>query len=123
MILEFRRHEIGAGVAALEIRGNVHCGPECVRLEREVDALVKDNLTCIVFDLKSVSHMDSAAIGAIVRCHTKLKNAGGALRLASAQPMIAHSLQITKVDRIIKVFPTMPEATQGFAPSASANPA
>jgi anti-anti-sigma factor len=123
MILQFLRHEIGPGVATLEIKGNVHCGPECVRLEREVDALVKDNLTCVVFDLKSVTHMDSAAIGSIVRCHTKLKNAGGALRLASAQPMIAHSLQITKVDRIIKVFPTIPDATQGFAPSASANPA
>jgi anti-sigma B factor antagonist len=123
MILQFLRHEIGPGVAALEIKGNVHCGPECVRLEREVDALVKDNLTCVVFDLKSVTHMDSAAIGAIVRCHTKLKNAGGALRLASAQPMIAHSLQMTKVDRIIKVFPTIRDATQGFAPPASANPA
>ena len=123
MILQFLRHELSPGVVALEIKGNVHCGPECVRLEREVDALVKDNLTCVVFDLKSVTHMDSAAIGAIVRCHSKLKNAGGALRLASAQPMIAHSLQITKVDRIIKVFPTIPDATQGFAPSASANPA
>jgi anti-anti-sigma factor len=123
MILQFLRHELGPGVATLEIKGNVHCGPECVRLEREVDALVKDNLTCVVFDLKSVTHMDSAAIGAIVRCHTKLKNAGGALRLASAQPMIAHSLQITKVDRIIKVFPTIPDATQGFAPSTRANPA
>src|SRR6185369_6791386 len=122
MILEFRRHELGPGVAALEIKGNVHCGPECVRMEREVDALVKDNLTCVVFDLKSVTHMDSAAIGAIVRCHSKLKNAGGALRLASAQPMIAHSLQITKVDRIIKVFPTIPEGAQGFAPTASATP-
>jgi len=122
MILQFLRHEIGPGVATLEIKGNVHCGPECVRLEREVDALVKDHLTCVVFDLKSVTHMDSAAIGAIVRCHSKLKNAGGELRLASVQPMIAHSLQITKVDHIIKVFPTIPEATQGFAPTASANP-
>jgi len=123
MILQFLRHQLRPGVAALEIKGNVHCGPECVRLEREVDALVKDNLTCVVFDLKGVTHMDSAAIGAIVRCHSKLKNAGGALRLASAQPMIAHSLQITKVDRIIQVFPTIPDAAQGFAPSASANPA
>jgi anti-sigma B factor antagonist len=123
MILQFLRNELGPGVATLEIKGNVHCGPECVRLEREVDAMLKDKLTYIVFDLKSVTHMDSAAIGAIVRCHAKLKDAGGALRLASAQPMIAHSLQITKVDRIIQVFSTIPEATQNFAPSGSANPA
>ena len=119
MILQFLRHELGPGMATLEIKGNVHCGPECVRLEKEVDELLKDKLTHVVFDLKSVTHMDSAAIGAIVRCHTKLKEAGGALRLASAQPMIAHSLQITKVDKIIQVFPTIPEATQSFSPGSS----
>jgi anti-sigma B factor antagonist len=123
MILQFCRRELGPGVAALEIKGNVHCGPECARMEREVDALLKDKLICVIFDLKDVTHMDSAAIGAIVRCHAKLKNAGGALRLAAAQPMIAHSLQITKVDRIISVYSGVSEAAQNFAPSNSANPA
>jgi anti-anti-sigma factor len=122
MILQFYRRELGPGVAALEIKGNVHCGPECARLEREVDALLKDKFTRVVFDLSGVTHMDSAAVGAIVRCHTKLKNAGGALRLASAQPMIAHSLQITKVDRIISVYPGVAEASRNFTPSG-VNPA
>jgi anti-anti-sigma factor len=118
MILQFLRHEVSPGVAALEIRGNVHCGPECARLEREVDALIQDKLTRVVFDLKSVTHMDSAAIGSVVRCHSKLKSAGGALRIASAQPVIAHSLQITKVDRIIPVFPGVSEAAASFVPQA-----
>jgi len=123
MILQFLRHEMGPGVATLEIKGNIHCGPECARLEREVDALLKDKFTRVVFDLHGVTHMDSAAIGAIVRCHSKLKDAGGALRLAAAQPMIAHSLQITKVDKIISVFPGVSEAAKDFAPSKSSNPA
>ena len=118
MILQFLRPEVSPGVAALEIRGNVHCGPECARLEREVDALIQDKLTRVVFDLKSVTHMDSAAIGSVVRCHSKLKSAGGALRIASAQPVIAHSLQITKVDRIIPVFPGDSEAAASFVPQA-----
>jgi anti-anti-sigma factor len=118
MILQFVRHEVSPGVTALEIRGNVHCGPECTRLEKEVDALIQDKLTLVVFDLKSVTHMDSAAIGSVVRCHSKLKSAGGALRIASAQPMIAHSLQITKVDRIVPLFPGVPEAAANFIPPA-----
>ena len=123
MILQFSRRELAPGIAALEIQGNVHCGPECARLEREVDQLLKDKFIRIVFDLKGVSHMDSAAIGAIVRCHEKLKAAGGALRIASVQPMIAHSLQLTKVDRIISVYPGVSEAAQSFASSGGANPA
>jgi len=122
MILQFFRRELGPSVATLEIKGNVHCGPECARMEREVDALLKDRLIFVIFDLKEVTHMDSAAIGAIVRCHAKLRSAGGSLRLAGAQPMIAHSLQITKVDRIIGVFPAVAEATKDFAPPGSATP-
>ena len=121
MILQFFRRELAPGIAVLEIKGNVHCGPECARLEREVDELLKDKFTRIVFDLSGVTHMDSAAVGSIVRCNAKLKNAGGALRLASAQPMIAHSLQITKVDRIISVYPGVSEASQNFTSSSSAN--
>lgn len=114
MILQFLRHEIGPGVAALEIKGNVHCGPECARLEREVEALIHDNLTRVVFDLKGVTHMDSAAIGSVVRCHTKLRTAGGELRIASAQPMIEHSLKLTKVDKIIPLFAGVAEAAIEF---------
>jgi anti-anti-sigma factor len=123
MILQFSRRELAPGVAALEIQGNVHCGPECARLEREVDGLLKDKFIRVVFDLKGVAHMDSAAIGAIVRCHAKLKAAGGALRIASVQPMIAHSLQLTKVDRIISVYPGVSEAAQNFDSSGGASTA
>ena|SRR5215831_14871783 len=117
MILQFARRELAPGIAALEIIGNVHCGPECARLEKEVDGLLKDRFANVVLDLKGVTHMDSAAIGSIVRCHSRLKNAGGALRLAAVQPMIEHSLKITKVDRIIPVYQGVPEAAASFAAS------
>jgi len=118
MILSFHRHEIAPGIAALEIKGNIHCGPECARMEKEVDALIQDKLTCVVFDLKYVTHMDSAAIGSVVRCSSKLKTAGGGLRLAAVQPMIEHSLKITKVDRLIPVYPGVPEAAAAFSTPA-----
>jgi anti-anti-sigma factor len=122
MILQFLRHEIRPGLVTLEIKGNVHCGPECSRLEREVDALLHDKLTHVIFDLKGVTHMDSAAIGSIVRCHAKLKTAGGGLRLAAAQPMIENSLKLTKVDRIIQVYSGVTEAAADFGAAGAQNP-
>ena len=123
MILQFLRHQIAPGIASLEIKGNVHCGPECARMEKEVDALIQDKLTNVVFDLKGVTHMDSAAIGSVVRCNSKLKSVGGGLRLASAQPMIEHSLKITKVDKLILVYPGVSEAAASFGSTGSATPA
>lgn len=86
-----------------------------------MDAMIAARETLVIFDMAGVTHADSAAIGAIVKCLTKLKSAGGALRIAAAQPMIIHSLKLTKVDLLIKMFPTVDQAANGFTvPDASA---
>ena len=115
MILEFRKRPLGSGVTALEIIGNIHCGPECARLEREVDAMIAARETRVIFDMAQVTHADSAAIGAIVRCFSKMKGAGGVLRIAAAQPMIDYTLKLTKVDRVIEMLPTVELAVKRFS--------
>ncbi len=121
MILDFTKRTLQPGMTALEMRGSIHCGPECARLEREVEGMIAARQTQVIFDMAGVTHADSAAIGAIVRCLTKLKSAGGALRIAAAQPMIEYSLKLTKVDILIEIFPTVAQAAKGFsAPDESA---
>ena len=114
MILKFTKRELAPGLAVLKIEGNVHCGPECVRLERQVDEMIAARETRVIFDMAGVTHMDSAAIGSMVRCLTKLKEAGGGLRIAGAQSMIDYSLKLTKVDKIIGIFGSVEEARAGF---------
>jgi anti-anti-sigma factor len=76
--------------------------------------------TRVTFDFAGLTHADSAALGAIVRRLAKLKDAGGALRIAAAQPMIDHSLTLTKVDMLIEMFPSLERAARGFfLPDAS----
>jgi anti-anti-sigma factor len=121
MILEFTKRTVAPGVTALAITGSIHCGPECARLEREVDAMIAAREIRVILDMAGVTHADSAAIGAIVRCFAKIKGAGGALRIAAAQSMVDHSLRLTKVDKVIELFPTTEQAAHGFsAPEASA---
>src|SRR5258708_23916234 len=115
MILKFSKRELEPGLALLTIEGNIHCGPECARLEREVDAMIAARETRVIFDMSGVTHADSAAIGSIVRCLTKLKECGGGLRIASAQSMIDYSLKLTKVDKIIGMFATVEQAQKEFS--------
>jgi anti-anti-sigma factor len=121
VILLLTKRPVQPGVTALVMQGSIHCGPECAQLEREVDALIATRETRVIFDMAGVTHADSAAIGAIVRCLAKLRSAGGGLRIAAAQPMIDHSLKLTKVDKVIEIFSTVDQAAQGFSgPEASA---
>ena len=116
--MQLTRKEIGDGMTAIAIAGSVHCGAECTLLESEVNSLVEGKQTRLILDLSAVSTMDSAAIGAMVRCFRKLKSVGGDLRLACAPPVIARILDQTKVNKIVPTFATVSDAAASFAPSA-----
>jgi anti-sigma B factor antagonist len=115
--MQLARNELGNGIATLAITGSVHCGAECSLLEREVDSLMQEKQTRLILDLSSVSTMDSAAIGSVVRCFRKLKAVGGDLRLAAAPPLITRILDQTKVNKIVPTFPTVSEAAASFSAS------
>jgi anti-anti-sigma factor len=121
MILHFTKRTLQPGVTVLEMQGSIHCGPECARLEREVDGMIAAHETRVIFDMAGVTHADSAAIGSIVKCLAKLKSAGGALRIAAVQSMIDYSLKLAKVDNLIEIFPTVELAAKAFStPETSA---
>jgi anti-sigma B factor antagonist len=114
VILNFTKRTLQPGIASLHIQGSMHTGPDCARLVREIDALIAAQETRVIFDLGALTHADSAAIGAIVRCLTNLKKAGGTLRIAAAHPMIVHSMELTHVDKLIQMFPTVDQAAKEF---------
>ena len=122
MILQITKRTIQPGTIVLEIKGSLHSGPECAKLGQEVDKLIEARETRVIFDMSGVTHADSAAIGVIVKCFTKLKGANGALRIAAVQPMVDYSLKLTKVDRIVDIFPSVDQAAKGFSVPDATHP-
>ena len=114
--LEIAKREIKPGIVVLEITGAIHMGPASQRIEREVEQSLGRNENRLIFDLSKASFLDSGGLGAIVKCFCKLKQAGGSLRLAGVQGMIATVIKITKVDKVIEIYPTAVEAAGNFLP-------
>jgi anti-anti-sigma factor len=114
VILEIAKEQLKDGVALLTLRGSIHTGPDCRRVEHEVEELLRGNQTRAIFDLTGVTHIDSSAIGTVIRCYSKLKKAGGMLRLAGCNGMIESSLKLTQVDKVIAIFPTASAAAEDF---------
>ena len=121
MILEMTKHQFKPGVTVVEMRGSIHCGPDCRRVEHEVDALIQDSRIHVIFDMSGLTHIDSAAIGSIVRCFSSLKRAKGDLRLAGAKGMLEGTLKLTKLDRVIALYPTAADAATDFPPPPSSH--
>ncbi len=118
MPLQIVKKELKPGVIALELSGQLQMGVECKQLELAVDELLRDNHTRVVLDLSLLSKLDSGGLGKIVNCFSRLKSAGGMLRLAGTTGMIEGVLKLAHADRFLKAYPTVLEAAESFSDSS-----
>ena len=123
MILHLAKHQLKPGVTVIVLKGSIHAGTDCRRLELEVDKLIEVKTALVIFDFGQITHIDSSAIGSLVRSYTQLKKSGGLLRLAGIKGMLEGTLKLTKVDKLIEVFPTAAAAAENFVvPGSGASP-
>jgi anti-sigma B factor antagonist len=64
----------------------------------------------IILDFSQVPYVDSAGVGAIVNAHVTCSNTGRRLLLACVQDRIRTLFQVTRVDEVLKTFPTVEAA-------------
>ena len=120
MILHLSKHEVKPGITVIEMKGSIHAGTDCRRLELEVENLIAAKTSLVIFDFTHIAHIDSSAIGSVVRSYTQVKKSGGLLRLAGIKGMLEGTLKLTKVDKLVEIFPTALAAAENFVPGAAA---
>ena len=118
--MRFSKKQIEPGIVVLEMAGRFLMGPDCQQVDREIEAHIVRDQKSIIFDLSAVEHVDSAAVGQIVKCYSKLKKSGGRLRLAGASGMVEGALKLTQVHKVIEIYPTVQEAAKNFPRASSA---
>lgn len=118
--MEISKKEIKPGVLVLKLRGPLQLGVECKQLELAFDQLLKDGHSRVVLDLSGLTRLDSAGLGKLVSCYSRLKVAGGMLRIAGTTGMIDGVIKLTHADSFLKTYPTSREAAESFADSDEA---
>lgn len=95
------------------ISGRLVHGKETAGLEAMIEDICKTAGRTVVFDLSSLDYTDSSGVGALVACLTKIKKAGGELRIAGASQRIQRILSMTGVDRMTTLYPNVAAAVAG----------
>ncbi len=93
MPMKLSTRQIKPGIVLLEIAGRVSMGDDCTLLDSEVERHIQKNENRVIFDLAGVNHIDSAVIGQIVKCLSRLKRSGGALHLSGVHGMVEGVLE------------------------------
>ena len=112
--MKFAKKQIEPGIVILEMAGRFVMGPDCRQVDQEIDAHILRDEKSFIFDLSAVDHVDSAAVGQIVKSYSKLKKSGGTLRLAGVKGMVDGVLKLTQVHKVIEIFPTAQDAARNF---------
>jgi len=101
-------------IVVVQLSGNVTLLTENQIADPFVNELLDQNERKLVLDLSGVEHMDSSGVQLMVQCSTAVKKAGGELRLAAANARVARLFQITRLDSILPLYPTVSSACEGF---------
>ncbi len=68
----------------------------------------------VVFDMASLSFVDSSGIGAIISCLRRLNSRGGDLKLCGLSKPVRSLFELVRLHRIFDIFETPDEAVTAF---------
>lgn len=74
--------------------------------------LIESGKTSLVIDLSLIRFMDSSGLGALV-AGLKKQAGKGTFALASAQPAVRDLFDLTSMDKLFKMYPSVADAVQG----------
>jgi len=77
---------------------------------------VLENGGKVVLDLSGVSSIDSAGIGELVLLHTWAQSRNADLKWASPSPLVRDLLDLTNLDSVLDIHPSLSEALAAFQP-------
>jgi anti-sigma B factor antagonist len=69
----------------------------------------------LLISFANVDHLSSAALGTLITINTRIRNAGGQLRLADIDPQIFEVFVITKLNKLFEIHETSADALKSFS--------
>lgn len=109
-------------VHVIECKGRIVAGPEGESLLRALRQDWCSDLKQVVLHMGEVTRLDSTGLGLLVRSANHLRQRGGDLRLSDIPSPIHEILQLTRMDSVLQVFPTLQEAILSFLEKSTASP-
>jgi anti-sigma B factor antagonist len=95
--------------AVVAVAGEIDVYTSPVLQEKLVEIL-RDGSSTIVLDLSNVTFLDSTGLGVLITALKRCRNADGDLELVTAQPNVLKVLEITGLNDVFQVRPSLDES-------------
>ena len=111
MEVSLTTHGVWTVVTPHSARLDAHDAP---RLKQFLRAAIPRGNSNVVFDLSHVELMDSSGLAVVISGLKAARLAGGDLRIARPTDQVRFLFELTGLDRVMRLYPTVEEALVGY---------
>lgn len=69
----------------------------------------------VILDLDGLRYFGSVGLNAVLDCHRSGVEAGTTVRVVAANPVVVTPIQVTKLDEVLALYRSLPDALQGIS--------
>ena len=113
MSLELKVRNV-SDVTVVDVSGKVTLGEGATTLSNTIRQLAVGGQKKLLLNLRSLTHLDSAGIGALVSSFASVRNSGGVLKLVNLSDRVKDLLLITKLYTVFEVHNDEVTAVESF---------
>lgn len=111
--MEFYYHDVDRDVLILCADGGLDAH-NAEQFVGELRTLIDSGARKLLVDCTRLQFISSYGIGVLVRLHKRLAERGGHVKLASVGGRILRLLEISRLSRILEIYPSVDEARASF---------
>jgi len=105
MIVQFATSKTATGVTVIAFTGQLTLGNRLIEAEHEIREQIRQGARKLVLDLTKLTFLDSAGIGVLAVCSGAMTKSGGRLAIAAGAGKVKESLELTRLDKVIEIYP------------------
>ena len=111
--MKIKERSVG-GVTVLDLDGKIVLGEGDEVVRNKVREVIAAGHRKVLLNLARVPYVDSAGLGELVRCHTRVVRADGQIKLLNLTSRMQDLLQITKLVTVFETFESEDLAISSF---------
>ncbi len=111
--MEFYYHDVQRDVLILRADGGIDSHNVQAFLN-ELQRLIEAGAKKLLVDCTRIGYLSSVGITALIRLHKRMAEHGGEVKLANVQGPLFRLLEITRLDQVFQIYPTVDDALRAF---------
>jgi len=111
--LEFYYHDVDGDVLILAADGGINAANSAQFVD-DLEKVVRAGVTKLIVDCAKIRYISSSGLGTLIRLHKRMCEGGGDVRLAAVDSAIVRMLEITRLNLVFHIYPTVDEARAAF---------